>query len=459
MSQEWMLSEICQILQVQKQSADMPVTGFSIDSRTITPGSVFFAIQGDSLDGHAFIPEAIQKGAIAVVVQQPISEVNVPVLTVSDTTQALGKVAHAIHKRFHPKTAAVTGSCGKSTVKTMLGNILKTLAPTLIPQKNYNNQWGLPLTLFELDAIHQYAVLEFGADHIGEIAALCAIATPDVAILTCAQPVHIEKFGSLANIVKGKGEIFEGLSPNGVAIVNADDPAANTWRQLIQPSQSIISFGLKQPADVTAKAITWDTLSQPAFELCYKEMRIPIRLNLMGEHNIANALAAAAAAFALGIPSQNIQQGLNNTVPVPGRLVRKQGINGALLIDDTYNANPHALRAALVALKDLKEGTISQHKILVLGDMLELGEEKIQLHFEAGKMAKEAGVEKLYAYGPLSAEAVKAFGAGASHYDSHEALTTALKADLNEKTTVLFKASRGMRLEKVVQAIMQQVGE
>ena len=448
MSRGWQISEICRWLGVAAPGATFLVKGFSIDTRTIAPGEIFFAIKGDSLDGHDYIDQAVEQGAVAVVTQKWVST-TVPVIQVTDTTKALGQVATAIRQLYSPKTVAVTGSCGKTTTKAMLANILRIAGPTLVPEKNYNNQWGLPLTLFNLNETHKFAVLELGADHVGEIATLTAIAKPDVAILTCAQPVHVEKFGSLENIVKGKGEIFQGLpDEEGAAIINADDVHADYWRGLIKPTQRIITFGIHNAADVSAQDIHMDELSQPSFTLIYKSQRIPIKLNVMGEHNIANALGAAAACFALGISTETIQRGLGEMSPVAGRLVRKMGLNGALLIDDTYNSNPHALKAALAVL-----AANPKDKILVLGDMLELGEQAEKLHYEAGTLAREAGVKKLYAYGPLSVEAVKAFGTGASHYETHEALTEALKKELSNETAVLFKASRGMKLEKIVQAV------
>jgi len=462
-TRRWHAADLCEWLGVPTPATSFSFEKFSIDSRKIKSGEVFIALKGEQFDGHDYIAQAVANGAVAIIADKSVTnevvttsslDTTIPVIYVQNTLEGLNNIARAMRRMYSPKTIAVTGSCGKTTTKTMIATILQLAGHTLWSEGNLNNHVGLPLSLLRLDDSYEYAVFELGANHVGEISQLTALAKPDVAVLTCAQAVHLEGFGSVENIAKAKGEIFEGLPKDGTAVINADDQFADYWRNLIAPTQHIKTFGLHQPAEIYAEAITFNELAQPRFMLVSQKHRLPIELGLMGEHNIANALAAAAACLALGIAPEIVQQGLANTAPVSGRLVRKQGLNGSLLIDDSYNANPHALRAALSVL-----AANPKHKVLVLGDMLELGPDAEKWHFEAGKMALEAGVKKLYALGPLSAHAVKAFGEDGSHYQTHEGLADALKRELSPETAVLFKASRGMKLEKIIQAVIAEAGK
>lgn len=453
MSHRWHTTEIAKWLDIPPLEPALAFKGFSIDSRKIKPGEIFIALKGENLDGHDYIQQAIDNGAVAVLADKPI-ESSVPVMYVRNTLEGLTQIGKAMREQYSPKTIAVTGSCGKTTTKTMIATILQLAGNTLWSEGNLNNHIGVPLSLLRLDDSYEYAVFELGANHVGEIAGLTAIVKPDVAVLTCAQPVHLEGFGSIDNIAKAKGEIFQGLPPNGCAVINADDNYEAFWKSLIAPTQQIKTFGTHHTAQITAESIAFNEFAQPQFILTTQAHRLLIQLHLMGEHNIGNALAAAAACLALGIAPEIIQQGLENVVPVSGRLVPKAGLNGSLLIDDSYNANPHALRAALSVL-----AANPHEKVLVLGDMLELGPEAVKLHYEAGKMAREAGVKRLYAIGSLSSEAVKAFGDNAVHYDTHEALAEALKKILSHETAVLFKASRGMKLEKIIQVVIAEAGK
>lgn len=439
------LQEAAEILGSRWAGEDVLLRGISTDTRTLQAGQLFVALHGPHFDGHDYLAEAKAKGAAACMVERPVA--NCPALIVSDTRLALGKLARAWRRHFNIPLVAVTGSNGKTTVKEMLASILGQQGETLATRGNLNNDIGVPLTLFGLDAQHTSAVVEMGANHAGEIAYLTQMAEPDVAIITNAAPAHLEGFGSLEGVANAKGEIFQGLKEQGTAIINADDQFAPLWRELAK-NRNQRTFGLHQPADITAHWQAGDRGSQVQVTTPVGDVQFD--LALLGEHNVMNALAAIAAAQAAGMPLAAIKAGLECMQPVPGRLQLKMGFNGSRIIDDTYNANPASLEAAIQVLAGF-----AGKQILVLGDMGELGEEAISLHAEAGRVAKSGGIDALYAVGAMAKAAAEAFGKGAHYYDDQETAIAALHSALTPNITVLLKGSRLSHMERVVDALLQ----
>ncbi len=416
--------------------------GVSTDSRAVQPGQLFVALEGERFDGHAFVADALGRGAAAVLVRRA-EAITGPALVVDDTRRALGALARFWRRRCSARIAAITGSNGKTTVKEMLGAIMQRVAPTLMTRGNLNNDIGVPLTLFHLAQEDGFGVVEMGANHGGEIAELVAIAEPDVGVVTNAGPSHLEGFGSLDGVARGKGEMFQGLPMHGAAVINADDPYSGLWRELAG-RRRVVDFGIDAPATVSAQLAP----SGEPVRMVLPTETIHVRMPVPGRHNLLNALAAAAAATALEAPAAAIRQGLEGFTPAAGRLSRRHGAAGCAVLDDTYNANPASLAAGLEVLV-AEPGT----PWLVLGDMGELGDEGAALHAWAGEQARAAGVQRLFAVGPLSAAATAAFGADAEHFDDHDALIKALCGSVSAEVTVLVKGSRSMGMERVVAAL------
>lgn len=444
------LSEIASVLNAKHLGADVQFTSVGSDSRNIVAGQLFVALKGANFDGNTFAQEALKLGAAAVLVSDESVQAE-PRLLVADTRLALGELAKYWRGKFNAPVIAVTGSNGKTTTKEMLTAILSIASQgreyVHATYGNLNNDIGLPLTLLKMNQSHQYAVLEMGMNHLGEIDYLTHIAKPDVALINNAGIAHIGELGSRDNIAKAKGEIFAGLTHEGIAVINADSDYAEYWTSL-NPQRKVVTFGLNKEADVSAHYQACDgfskmTLVTPAGELS-------IKLNVQGEHNISNALAASATAYALGISLADIGLGLENFTGVYGRLERKAGINGSVVIDDTYNANPDSMKAAINVLAKL-----AGEKILVLGDMGELGPDAKNMHAEIGAYAKAAGLTTLYCLGDLSAETVRNFGQGAEHFSSPEAVAQAVMPVLETGTTVLVKGSRFMQMERVVNLLVE----
>ena len=332
----------------------------------------------------------------------------------------------------------------------MLASILRGCGETLVTQGNLNNDIGVPLTLFRLAIEHEYAVLELGANHPGEIACLTDIAQPTVGVVNNAGPAHLEGFGDLQGVAKAKGELFERLAPDAVCVINADDAFADLWRSMAAPRR-IVSFGLNAAADVTA---TWTgDISGSDVELMTPSGMLSLRLPLPGRHNVMNALAATAAGLALGIRLEDVVVGLTAVRSVGGRWQAQAGIQGAKLIDDTYNANPASLQVALDLLS-----TADDETWLVLGDMGELGEEGTRLHREVGERARQAGVQRLFALGELAAESADTFGEGAETFVDMRALIARLETLVHAGLIVLVKGSRAMRMERVLEALSAEEG-
>jgi len=448
-----LLSQAAQVLGGKLIGADVEFGSVSTDSRAISQGDLFIALQGDKFDGSQFVALSAEKGAVAALVNEESyhgEAVPCSLLLVKDTRLALGKLSGYWRGQFKFPVVGITGSNGKTTVKEMLTAILRERSGSddgvLSTQGNFNNDIGMPLTLLKLRAQHRFAVIEMGMNHRGEIDYLTRLAQPDVALINNAGSAHIANLGSLKAIAETKGEIFAGLKKSGVAIINADENFAPLWRELAAGHQ-IIEFALDVPAPISA---TWKAADYGAqLEVQTPAGNFKARLQVPGLHNVRNALAATAAAVALNMSPDKIAAGLEKFGGVSGRLQRKQAQGGAVVIDDSYNANPASLLAAIRVLTQA-----AGKKILVLGDMGELGIEAAKLHEEMGAEARELGVNKLFALGELSNFAVKTFGSGAQHFEHIEDLLEALKPELTKDSTVLVKGSRFMKMERVVKFLV-----
>lgn len=445
------LSEAAKALGSAWVGEDALFASVGTDSRAIEKNQLFVALKGEKFDGHAYAAQALAQGAAAVMVSQfsSVDGLNAA-LIVEDTYQALGQLAAVWRGKFTAPVVGVTGSNGKTTVKEMVAAILRAEAGgcecVLATVGNLNNHIGLPLTLLKLREHHRYAVVEMGMNHRGEIRYLTHIAKPDVVVINNAGNAHLGELGSYEAIAEAKGEILEGLNAGGIAILNADDQFFPLWKDLAN-GKKIISFGLQKKADVWADYHLQSAAS--TMKIHTPQGFVSIQLPVPGLHNVMNALAAVATALALEVSFVSIKAGLENFCPAKGRLQVLQGMRGAKVIDDTYNANPMSMRAAINVLQ-----ACVGKRILVLGDMGELGEDAPAMHREVGEYAKHAGIEALYSLGDLSAEMTNGFGAGARHYAELEALLEDLKKNLQTDTTVLVKGSRFMAMERVVKAIV-----
>ncbi|MFB4251922.1 MULTISPECIES: UDP-N-acetylmuramoyl-tripeptide--D-alanyl-D-alanine ligase [Pseudomonas] len=442
-----LLSEVSAPLDARLIAGDVRFSGVSIDSRAIQAGQLFVALTGPRFDGHDYLNEVAGKGAVAALVEREVPDSTLPQLLVKDTRLALGQLGALNRGAFTQPVAAVTGSSGKTTVKEMLASILRTRGPVLATRGNLNNDLGAPLTLLELAPEHTAAVIELGASRIGEIAYTVAMTRPHVAIINNAGTAHVGEFGGPEKIVEAKGEILEGLDSAGIAVLNLDDKAFPIWKTRAAGRQ-VLSFALdNSAADFHASDIGRDARGCPSFTLHSPKGVDRVQLNLLGTHNVANALAAAAAAHAMGVSLFGIVTGLNAVQPVKGRTVAQLAKNGLRVIDDTYNANPTSMCAAV----DILAG-FSGRTVLVLGDIGELGEWAEQGHREVGAYA--AGkVSALYAVGPMMAHAVAAFGEHARHFASQADLIAALDVEQDPNTTILIKGSRSAVMENIVAAL------
>jgi len=444
-----LLSEIVGPLNGRLLGADLAFSAVSSDSRKIEPGQLFIALTGPNFDGHDYLGEVAGKGAVAALVEREVAGAPLPQLVVHDTREALGQLGALNRQAYSGPLAAITGSSGKTTVKEMLASILRAglRGPVLATRGNLNNDLGVPLTLLELAPEHVGAVIELGASRVGEVAYTAGLARPQVAVITNAGTAHVGEFGGPDKIVQAKGEILDGLPAAGVAVLNLDDPAFGSWKQRAK-GRPLLSFALDSAsADFRAGELARDARGCLAFGLHGPAGEARIQLNLLGVHNVANALAAAAAAHALGVPLVGIVAGLESLQPVKGRAVAQLARNGVRVIDDSYNANPASMHAAI----DILAG-FSGRTLLVLGDMGELGEWAERGHREVGAYA--AGkVSALYAVGPLMAHAVGAFGAQGRHFADQASLIQALAAEQDQNTTILIKGSRSAAMDKVVAAL------
>ncbi|HNQ75375.1 MAG TPA: UDP-N-acetylmuramoyl-tripeptide--D-alanyl-D-alanine ligase [Pseudothauera hydrothermalis] len=435
-------------------------TAVGTDSRNIGSGQLFVALRGERFDGHQFVAAAAAAGAAAALVDSRWADgqnaAPLPLLVVDDTRHALGRLAAHWRSRFDLPVLGITGSNGKTTVKEMCAAILRAQAAQdgagaqaiLATAGNLNNDIGLPLTLLALRDTHRAAVVEMGMNHPGEIAYLTGIARPTVALVNNAQRAHLQGLGSVAAIAREKGTIYQGLGSDGVALINADDPHAAYWRD-VNAARRVVTFALHAPADIEGRCTTHGLGSR--IELRTPQAVVHFDLQVPGEHNARNAVAAAAACLSGGASMEAVVAGLSAYTGTAGRLQRRPGLHGALLLDDSYNANPDSVRAGIDVL-----AATPGRKIVVLGDMGEVGEASAQVHDEIGGYAKSKGVDALYALGEMSAVAARNFGDGGGHFTSVDDLVEALAAQLDPDTVVLVKGSRFMHMERVVERLAAQ---
>jgi len=441
-------SELIGPLNARVAGQDVAFDAVSIDSRSVTAGQLFVALTGPNFDGHDYLDQVAAKGAVGALVEREVPGSDLPQLVVADTRKALAQLGALNRNAFIDKpVAAITGSSGKTTVKEMLASILRTRGPVLATRGNLNNELGVPLTLLSLTSEYDAAVIELGASRIGEIAFTVSLTKPHVCVLTNAGTAHVGEFGGPDKIVQAKGEIIDGLDAFGTAVLNLDDKAFDIWRTRAG-ERKVLSFSLNNAAaDLYASDLGIDARGCPTFTLNGPMGVASVQLNLLGAHNVANAMAAAAAAYALKVPLQGIVEGLNNVQPVKGRTVAQLASNGIRVIDDSYNANPTSVAAAVDILAGFPGRTV-----LVLGDIGELGDWAEQGHRDVGEYA--AGkVDALYAVGPLMAHAVKAFGQDARHFANQADLIAALGAEQDKNTTILIKGSRSAAMENIVAAL------
>ena len=421
------------------------VNGVFTDTRKPVAGGLFVALRGENFDAHDFLSDAKRGGAVAALVSK-IAPLELPQVVVADTLLALGDLASAVRAQSRARVFGITGSNGKTTVKTLLASILAQCGKTHVNAGNLNNEIGLPLSILAMPEDAQFAVLEMGAGKPGDIAYLAAIARPEIAVVNNIAPAHLERMGSLEGIAQTKGAIYAALPPHGTAIINADDAFADFFTGLAG-NRRVLRFGIEHDADVRAEIRACGASLQ--FTLIAPAGRIDVNLPLPGRHNVMNALTAATLAIAFDAPLAAIQHGLETAAPVAGRLIRHAMPGGWSLIDDSYNANPGSTAAAIATLvAELGEAW------LVLGDMRELGADAEKLHARIGAIARENGIAHLYTVGELSAHAASAFGNGARHFADQTTLIAALAVDAHAGTVVLVKGSRGSAMDRVVKALL-----
>jgi UDP-N-acetylmuramoyl-tripeptide--D-alanyl-D-alanine ligase len=448
------LSTIAKEIQGRLFGAEGELSPIAIDSRKVQAGDFFVALKGENLDGHDYIEQAISQGARTILAARPpetFAERNVTFIQVEDTVAALGLLGAFWRKQFTVPVIGLTGSCGKTTVKEMIASICQQQGKTLFTQGNLNNHIGLPLTLLRLDASIECVVVEMGANHAGEIGYLSRIAQPTISLITNVRPAHLEGFKTIEGVAAAKAEIYETLPANGIALVNAEESFGDFWRSIIGDRKTI-TFGLQSDAMVYASNVYLQPF-QVQFTLHSLDKQQRVRISIPGEHMVRNAVAAAAAGLAMGISLERIVAGLEAFEGVKGRLRRMEGVRGSWIFDDTYNANPGSMQAAIEVLAHCPGETI-----FVMGDMGELGENAIDYHKQIGDFAKQKGVRRLLAVGNLSKYAVEAFGNGGIFYPNKQSLIAALKKQLTPEFVVLVKGSRSAGMEVIANALIAQEG-
>jgi UDP-N-acetylmuramoyl-tripeptide--D-alanyl-D-alanine ligase len=438
----------------------------SIDSRKISPSDVFVAIIGDVHDGHTFLEDVIHQGIYGVVINKkkakefPTSDwhnTKVTAIAVEDTTKALGDLAAFHRNRTDASVVAITGSNGKTTTRKLISAVIARQFNTLSAIGNYNNQIGLPLTLLKLQQGHTWAVVELGTNGPGEIARLAEISSPEIGVITNIGPAHLEGLGSLEGVMREKGDLLKHIKSNGKAILNADD--RRILKLAEKTDREVILFGLSEDATIRAEAVK-EKAGGISFILVLPQERVPVQLSISGQFMVPNALAAAAVGYVVGLSAEQIKVGLEEFCPAPGRMSFFQMPNGIHIIDDTYNANPDSMKAAILALKALRANSRS---ILIAGDMLELGKQSASMHIHIGKLAATSGIRKIYVAGEF-AEAV-AKGAQDSQMNGRDIFTGTkdeilkdLKNYLKSGDWVLIKGSRGMAMEDIVNGLKEWAG-
>ncbi|HEV8440839.1 MAG TPA: UDP-N-acetylmuramoyl-tripeptide--D-alanyl-D-alanine ligase [Methylomirabilota bacterium] len=436
----------------------VPVSGVSIDTRTLGAGDAFFAIRGHQLDGHAYLREAAARGASCLVVHAVSDELppSVPAVLVDDTTKALGRFAAWHRARFVLPVAAVTGSNGKTTTKEMMAAVLGALGPVLKPESSFNNQWGLPLTLLKLGSGHRAVALELGANQPGEIAALARISQPTIGVVTVVSAAHTEFFGSLDGVQAEKSALVRAIPPEGFVVLNADDPRVLAMRAVSRGR--VVTVSARGAGDVRCLGEPREAAGGVSFTLAVNGARRETRLRFAGVHNVINALAAAGVGLAIGLGLGRIAEGLEAARPVKGRCIWRRA-GSVTILDDTYNANPASLVAAL---ETLETATAARRRVVVLGDMLELGDIAEQAHHEAGRAVAASGAAEFIGVGRharAAVEAARQAGLADSHHTSTFEDTVALLLKrLAPGDALLVKGSRGMRMERVVDALIGRFG-
>jgi UDP-N-acetylmuramoyl-tripeptide--D-alanyl-D-alanine ligase len=441
------LSELVAPLQATLVGTDCEFSRVCTDSRQLQAGDLFVALRGENFDGHDYLEDIASTGAVAALVDQA-GELSVPTLQVADTLKALGQLAGYHRQLYSGPLVAITGSSGKTTVKNMIAAVLSRRGKTLATQGNFNNEIGAPLTLLQLEADTEFAVVEMGAARSGDIAWLCEVGRPTVSVLLNAMAAHLQGFGSVNDVAAAKGEIYDGLAKGDVAIINADQPWAGDWRKRAGEA-TVLDYGLEKPAAISATAMRSRGVEGISFIALTPAGDAPIRLHLPGVHNVTNALAAIAVGLACELTLTEIREGLEAVRAVSGRLSVSQSADGATVIDDCYNANPGSVRAAIDML-----ATCEGRRTLVLGAMLELGETSKALHRQIGEYAREAGIDRFWGVGPELEETVSAFGAQGQFFVDREAAIAALPGEFGERDTVLIKGSRSTRMEQFMQALL-----
>ena len=442
------LKQIAEIVSADMPIVDVTVTGAVIDSRKVTPGDLFIAFKGEHVDGHEYVAKARESGAVAALVSE-YQDDELPQIKVDDVRVAFAQIARAWLAECKAKVVAITGSNGKTSLKEMVKAILAEVGTVSATQGNLNNDLGVPLTVCRIDKNDDYAVIEMGTNHPGEIAYLMSIVSPDVSVINNIAAAHLEGLGSEEGIAREKGSIYEGLKQNGVAVVNADMPYDSIWQPLIADRKTI-RFALQNNADIYAEYIQPEPASSH-FLVHIDGVNHHMTLPLPGLHNVSNALAAIAVSVALDIPVDAVVRGLNKIQAVPHRLQMRKGLSDSRLIDDTYNANPGSYLRALETLAGFQEP-----RWLVLGDFGELGEEADAIHQTMGLQAKSAGVTTLFTVGEKSQLAAAAFGDNAIHFEDVQTLQQLLQNTLTADVTCLIKGSRFMQLDKLADALVAE---
>lgn len=454
------VSDIAKALDAQIIGVDAGVnfSRVSTDSRAIRSGDLFVALKGDNFNGHRFVEKAVESGACGVVVSEQndnwSQRETVPQLLVKDTLVALGQLGVSARRQFTGSLIALTGSSGKTTVKEMIIQIMKTMGSTHGTEKNFNNEIGVPMTLLSIKDNDEYAVLELGASRAGDISYLRKMVNPDIVLVNNVLPAHLEGFGSIDGVAQAKGEIYDDLPAQGKAIINVDEPYAQQWKTRIGDKE-VLSFSMNETshADFYPSSIESSAHAQ-SFQLQTPQGAVPIKLQAIGRHNINNALAAAAASYAAGATLDNIQHGLNSFMPVKGRLFVMKGLLQCTLIDDTYNANPGSVRSAIDTLSSA-HSLPGDKTLLILGDMGELGDAVMRLHHDIGVYAKTKNIYQLLTVGQHSLAASRAFGTNGQHFTEQSSLIEYCKSIAGKEMVFLVKGSRSAHMENVVNALSQ----
>jgi UDP-N-acetylmuramoyl-tripeptide--D-alanyl-D-alanine ligase len=441
------LSELEAPLAAHLVGDDCQFSGVSTDSRSLREGDLFVALRGEHFDGHDYLPQVAASGAVAALLSQPV-DAPLPQLRVADTQRALGELGRHNRQLYSGPLVAITGSSGKTTVKNLVSAILSRRGTTLATEGNFNNEIGVPLTLLRLAPDVEFAVVEMGAAAAGDIAWLCELGRPSIALLLNAMPAHLQGFGSVEDVAAAKGEIFDGLERGDFAVINADQPWAEAWRARAGAA-TVIDFGLQQSAAISASDVNCAGVEGVTFTALTPAGTIPVQLALPGLHNVANALAAIAVGLACELTLDEIRLGLESVAPVAGRLLTTRTAAGANVIDDCYNANPGSVRAAIDLL-----AACQGRRTLVLGAMRELGQTSALLHRQVAEYARDAGIEHLWGVGPELREGVDAFGSQGRFFADRAAVLAAINGQFGATDTVLVKGSRSAGMEQVLQALL-----